>query len=209
MKKNLLIKYWNTYYSVNKRFKESSFARFVNKRIKRNSKIIDIGCGNGRDSFFFSKNNFKVTAIDISKSAIKNNEPKSNKNLKFLRFDIGKNSLSKKFDVIYCRFFIHAINEKVEDKLILLIKKIKKKNSTAFFEFRNHKDKIFGKKKIKKHNDIIEFEEGHFRRIINPNEFIKKIKKRIVCKVIYKKSSTNLSIIKKDNPNLSRLIFKF
>ncbi len=209
MKKNLLIKYWNTYYSVNKRFKESSFARFVNKRIKRNSKIIDIGCGNGRDSFFFSKNSFKVTAIDISKSAIKNNELKSNKNLKFLRFDIGKNSLSKKFDVIYCRFFIHAINEKVEDKLILLIKKIKKKNSTAFFEFRNHKDKIFGKKKIKKHNDIIEFEEGHFRRIINPNEFIKKIKKRIVCKVIYKKSSTNLSIIKKDNPNLSRLIFKF
>ena len=75
------------------------------KKIDKNSKIIDIGCGNGRDSFFFSKNDLKVTAIDISKNAIKNNSLKSNKNLKFLKFDIEKNTMSKKFDVIYCRFF--------------------------------------------------------------------------------------------------------
>ena len=112
MKKNLLINYWNTYYKNNKKIKESSFARFAIKKIDKNSKIIDIGCGNGRDSFFFSKNNLNVTAIDISKNAIKNNSLKSNKNLKFLKFDIGKNTMSKKFDVIYCRFFVHAISEK-------------------------------------------------------------------------------------------------
>ena len=33
--------------------------------------LIDIGCGNGRDSIFFSKNNFHVTGIDISQKAIK------------------------------------------------------------------------------------------------------------------------------------------
>ena len=173
MKKNLLINYWNTYYKNNKKIKESSFARFAIKKIDKNSKIIDIGCGNGRDSFFFSKNNLNVTAIDISKNAIKNNSLKSNKNLKFLKFDIGKNTMSKKFDVIYCRFFVHAISEKNENKLITLIKKIKKKNTLAFFEFRNHKDRMFQKKKIKKHNDVIEFEKGHFRRIIDPKKFIK------------------------------------
>ena len=53
MKKKLLINYWNNYYDNFEKFKESSFARFVKKKIKKNSKIIDIGCGNGRDSFFF------------------------------------------------------------------------------------------------------------------------------------------------------------
>ena len=209
MKKNLLINYWNTYYKNNKKIKESSFARFAIKKIDKNSKIIDIGCGNGRDSFFFSKNDLKVTAIDISNNAIKNNSLKSNKNLKFLKFDIEKNTMSKKFDVIYCRFFVHAISEKNENKLITLIKKIKKKNTLAFFEFRNHKDRMFQKKKIKKHNDVIEFEKGHFRRIIDPKKFIKKISSKIKLKVIYKKSAKNLSIVKNDNPNLSRIIFRF
>lgn len=208
MKKKLLINYWNNYYDNFEKFKESSFARFVKKKIKKNSKIIDIGCGNGRDSFFFSKNSFTVTGIDISKSAIKTNTMKSDKNLNFLRFDIGKDIIKKKFDVFYCRFFIHAISEETEKKLIIFLKKNKKKNSLAFFEFRNHNDEIFKNKKKKNHNDVIEFEKGHFRRIINPDKFIKNVKDKIKTKVVYKKSAKNLSIVKKDNPNLTRIIFK-
>ena len=70
MKKNLLINYWDTYYKNNKKIKESSFARFVIKKIDKNSKIIDIGCGNGRDSFFFSKNDLKVTYLKTLKRGI-------------------------------------------------------------------------------------------------------------------------------------------
>ena len=209
MKKKLLINYWDNYYNNITNTKESSFARFVKKRIKKNSELIDIGCGNGRDSFFFSKNNLNVTAIDISKNAIKKNSMKKRKNLKFLRFDTSKDTLKKKFDIFYCRFFIHAISKKTEEKLIFLIKKNKKKNSLAFFEFRNHKDKIFEGKNKKKHNDIVEFEKGHFRRIIKPSEFINAFKNKIKLRVIYNKSAKNLSIVNKDNPNLSRIIFKF
>ena len=110
--------------------------------------------------------------------------------------------------MFYCRFFVHAISEETENRLITLIKKNKKKNSLAFFEFRNHKDEIFKQKKIKRHGDIVEFEKGHFRRIINPKDFIKKVNNKIKSKIIYKKSSKNLSIVNKDNPNLSRIIFK-
>ena len=209
MKKKLLINYWDNYYSNITNIKESSFARFVKKRIKKNSELIDIGCGNGRDSFFLSKNGLKVTAIEISKKAIKNNSSKKNKNLKFLNFDMEKDTLKKKFDVFYCRFFIHAITERTEKKLISFIKKNKKKNSLAFFEFRNHNDKIFIKKNRKKHNDVVEFEKGHFRRIVIPNNFINNVKDRIKSKVIYNRSAKNLSIVKKDNPNLSRIVFKF
>ena len=56
MKKKSLINYWNNYYGNVKILKESSFARFIMKFIGKNrkeKKIIDIGCGNGRDSFYF------------------------------------------------------------------------------------------------------------------------------------------------------------
>ena len=117
--------------------------------------------------------------------------------------------MSGKFNFIYSRFFLHAINEKTEDKLLKLINKLKKKNTLLFLEYRNHKDLIFKNIKNKKHNQVIEFEKGHFRRIIYTDKLIKKISKSFKGKIIYKKSAKNLSIVKKDNPNLSRIIYKF
>jgi len=210
MKKQTLIKYWESFYSKNKKFKESSFATFVDNKIKKkyNKSIIDIGCGNGRDSIFFNKKKMDVLGIDISKEAIKKNSQYSNNKLKFRNFDIEKDKISKKFDIIYSRFFIHAISEKGENKLFKLIKKIKKKNTLIFFEFRNYKDNIFKGKKLQKHNEIVEFEKGHFRRIIDQKKFTEKFLKELKCKVIFNKSSRNLSIVKKDNPHLTRIIFK-
>ena len=210
MQKKTLINYWDNFYIKKNKIKESSFARFVLNKVRKGrmkKSLIDIGCGNGRDSIFFSKNNFHVTGIDISQKAIKKNLLFKNKNLSFIKFDIEKNKTSKKFDIIYCRFFLHTIDENGETKLLHLINKIKKKNSLVCFEFRNLKDQIFKKYKKRKHNQIVEFEKGHYRRMINPIMFLEKCVKIIKCKMIYYKSSKNLSIVKYDNPNLSRMMF--
>ena len=212
MKKKNLINYWDNYYDNIKNFSESSFARFTLKYLGKKlggKKIIDIGCGNGRDSLYFYKQKLDVMGIDISKNVIKKNLNYSTPKLKFVNLDIGKKSISKKFDFIYSRFFLHAINEKNENKLLKLINKIKKKNTILFLEYRNHKDLIFKNIRNKKHNQLIEFENGHFRRIIYTEKFIKKISKFFKGKIIFNKSAKNLSIVKKDNPNLSRIIFKF
>ena len=58
MKKKKVINYWESFYKKKNKFKESTFAKFVYKKIKNkklNGALIDIGCGNGRDSVFFSK----------------------------------------------------------------------------------------------------------------------------------------------------------
>ena len=213
MKKSQLVKYWNRFYKKNTKYKESSFARFVFKkfRITKGKKLIDIGCGNGRDSFFFWKKNLDVSGLDISELAIKNNQLLSNKNLKFLKLDINKKIILKdRYDYIYSRFFLHAISKVSEKNLLNFINSIKKKNTYCFFEFRNHKDLIFKRKSAHiRHNSLIEFEKGHFRRVINPNKFIETITKIFKIKIIYTKSSINLSKVKNDNPNLSRIIFKF
>ena len=65
--------YWNKFYSKFSFSKESNFAKFCIKFFKKNSCLLDVGCGNGRDTFFFIKNGIKCKGIDISKTAIKNN----------------------------------------------------------------------------------------------------------------------------------------
>ena len=213
MKKKLLVKYWNKFYKKSPSYKESSFARFIFKKFKiiKRKKLIDIGCGNGRDSFYFWKKDLDVVGLDISDSAIKNNRLLSNKKLKFLKLDINKKVILKdKYDYIYSRFFLHAISKVGEKNLLKLINSIKKKNTYCFFEFRNHNDLIFKKKRAQiKHGNLIEFEKGHFRRVIDPSKFIETITKIFKIKIIYTKSSINLSKVKNGNPNLSRIIFKF
>ena len=145
--------YWNSYYYKKETNKKSSnFSKFVLKKLKKNKTLIDIGCGDGRDSFFFSKKKIKTLGIDISKQVIENNNLIVNKKkMKFLKFEniniAANKSINRKFDYIYARFLIHAVTYKTEKKLILLIKNIKKKNTLVFFEFRNEKDKIFKKGK--------------------------------------------------------------
>jgi len=210
MQKNILINYWDTFYKKDSNNDESTFAQFTYKKIqKTKGKILDIGCGNGRDSYFFNKKGFKVIGIDISQKAIQKNSKNKNKNLIFKKFDIGKNKIQNKFEIIYCRFFLHTIDEFLEDKLINLIKNSKNNGTLVFFEFRNYKDKIFGNFKAKDHNKVIEFEKGHFRRLIDPKIFKNKFISETKSKIIYQKSSINLSVVKKDNPNLSRMVFKF
>jgi tellurite methyltransferase len=210
MKNKVLIKYWNQVYKNGLIKKESSFARFTLRKIKKKyGNFLDIGCGNGRDSFFFNKNGFNVTGIDISEKAIQQNSKNKFNNIYFKKFDINRNKIQDKYDVIYCRFFLHAIDENSEDKLINLIKDAKKKQTLVFFEFRNNKDKIFKKFKKKMNTNLYEFEKGHFRRIIDPKAFQKKFLFKTKSKIIYEKSGKNFSIIKNDNPNLSRMIFKF
>jgi len=210
MKKKVLIKYWNKFYKKNSITKESTFAKFTYKKIvNKAGKILDIGCGNGRDSNYFNKKGFQVTGIDISQKAIQKNSKNKIKNLSFKKFDIGRDKIKDKFDIIYCRFFVHTVDNLLENKLITLIKNSKHKGTLVFFEFRNYNDKIFGNFKAKDHNKVIEFEKGHFRRIIDPKIFKKKFISKTKSKIIYQKNGINLSIVKKDNPNLSRMVFKF
>jgi 2-polyprenyl-3-methyl-5-hydroxy-6-metoxy-1,4-benzoquinol methylase len=66
---------WDTVYSEkNKHFirkRESKFAdEFINY-IKKDSKILEIGCGLGHDALFLKNEGFNVTGLDVSKVALK------------------------------------------------------------------------------------------------------------------------------------------
>ena len=80
--------YWDRYYSKTNGIETpSTFASYVSDLIKKGESILELGCGNGRDSFYFAKKGFHVFAIDQSKIVI-NRIKKKNINPKFICKDI-------------------------------------------------------------------------------------------------------------------------
>ena len=134
---------------------------------------------------------------------LKKNKLKNKKIFKYL--DFCKNiSLSEKFDYIYARFFLHAINEKQEYNFFKNCKKISKRGSLIFLEFRTTKDKLMMKGKlINKHETIF----GHYRRFIDTSEFKQKMK-RLNYKLIYFKVSNNFARFYNEKPSICRAILQ-
>ena len=208
--------YWDIYYKDIKKnfykFKPSSFAKFIkNKYLDKSINLLEIGCGNARDTFFFHNRVHNIIAVDSSLEAVKKNKKIARTNklkIKFLNMNFEKINYNqlKKINFVYLRFFLHTITLKQENMLIAVFKKILKKNISTFFalEFRTTRDELMRiGKKISKYERYTD----HYRRFINVKEFINKLK-RNKFKVIYFRQGVNLSKTKLENPHLCRLVFK-
>lgn len=119
--------YWSNYYNENQMPTEpSTFAKFILPKLEEGKNLIELGCGNGRDSIYFSKNKIKVHAIDQVKNEVDFlNENFSDENITFIADDFTNlantnNELIKNttYDYIYSRFTFHSINEKKEDNAL-------------------------------------------------------------------------------------------
>lgn len=78
--------------------------KFGTRFIKKNHKVIDVGCGHGLGSVFLSKYAKEITGVDLDKDLVETNNSnyKKIKNLQFKEFDLLKpsKSLVNKFDVV-------------------------------------------------------------------------------------------------------------
>ena len=203
--------FWENFYKKDSLiYKPSSFAKFIKKKfIKKEIKtLLDIGCGNGRDTFYFSKYVKDILSIDNSRQAIiqnKNNKRVKN-NIAFVKKNIlnGLGVFVKKIDLVYARFFLHTINYRNEDIFLKILKKISNKTTIVALEFRTTKDQLFQKGiKISTNEGLTD----HYRRFVDVSDFLKKLNK-LNFKIVYLKQSTNLSKYKNDNPHLCRVVFK-
>ena len=67
-------------------------------------KVLDIGCGEGKDAVFLARNGYKVTAFDVSEQGLsKARELADNCNVKidFFKADVRDFRLEKDFDIIF------------------------------------------------------------------------------------------------------------
>ena len=164
--------YWDTYYaerSSTRRPLPSQFATFVAGELEGPHRVIELGCGNGRDSIFFAGNGHDVTGVDGSQAAVEAcsalaaalGEPAT-----FLHSAIDDPALAERLagsegpHVVYARFFVHAITDEEEKTFLDLCAALTSPGDVLAVEYRTVRDQVGAK------------ETGaHYRRFVLPATF--------------------------------------
>lgn len=210
--------YWNAYYRKQPSILStcSSFARDMLSVMKaqevegQDTKyLLDLGCGNGRDSVFFAENGIHVIGIDASNVAIEILEQThgSEEHLEFMCDDFVTASVlfHREYDYCYSRFTLHAISERQEQQLIANVYKALKKDGLFMIEARTIHDSIYGLGELVERNAYIY--DGHYRRFIDPEEIAEKLI-RVGFTIVFSQEGKGFSKMSENDPTLLRLIVK-
>jgi hypothetical protein len=169
------IDYWKQFYNKKITNKPSNFAVFCSNII--DGSLIDLGCGNCRDTNYFKGLGILAVGID-----------NANTEKDVIRVDISayiKEMESPKY--VYSRFLWHSINEELQDEIL------KWTADYIMIETRTDKDiplDLFGK---------------HRRNLTNVNELIKKLIDN-KFEILFLRQGTGLSKFKKEDPHTLWLI---
>jgi len=151
-------KIWDKVYSNDSAFfgeEPSDFAQKCYSDFKRYDvkRLLELGCGQGRDSVFFASNGLDVYAVDSSKVAIENINQKirgKNISLHLSYFEVRQTLPfdSSHFDAVYSHMFYNMRFTDVE--LSFLFKessRVLKNNGLLYFSVRSNKDVLYNKGK--------------------------------------------------------------
>lgn len=208
--------YWRDFYSRHKIGVEPSlFAKFVyknyllesincdtNKRTKSNApSLLELGCGNGRDSLYFANNGIDTTAIDQVQEEMEflNDYVETLQNSKHSLVDSTKEtrqsihlqnnprflcgdftqlddfSFQQQFDCIYSRFTLHSISKAQQDKTLADCLKYCKDGGILAIEVRGEKNSLCGKGKAVENESNAFIYDNHYRRFLNFTQTLQEI----------------------------------
>ena len=200
-----LVRYWDEYYKKDAAPSfPSPFAGYVANKLRTKQNILEIGCGNGRDSKFFSSKGHHVTGLDRSGKAIElckslySNEP--------IEFFFGAvthiaKTNKKQYDLIYSRFVIHAMSMDEELEMLKTSYQLLNNNGQFFIECRSINDPLSNTGEILSHTERI---EGHYRRFI----ILEELKQRLIqvgFEIIEAIESNGLANLGEEDPVVIRV----
>ena len=133
--------------------------------IKSGSVGLDLGCGQGKETFYLAQKGFKITAVDsseVSVKQIKDKIAKSNiENIKIEQADICNYVIKEReYDFIVCLNLLHFLDKENIEKVINEIKKKNTNNGIVVISSFTDKDSSFkfDKKALKyyfKENELL------------------------------------------------------
>lgn len=198
--------YWENYYNDNPDpVDASTFAQFVIGFLNKKNTLIELGCGNGRDSIFFAENGINVIAVDQVESELDYlNDKYGNDDLIFKNGDFTNLAKVNTYDYVYSRFTLHSITEEAEGNVFDWVKSQLNEKGLFLFEVRSINDPMLscGEKLSDTENVTT-----HYRRYLDLDETISKLEER-GFDILYKLESDNLSVYGDDNPVLIRIVAK-
>lgn len=167
--------YWKKFYSRSHTLNPSPFVEWAGSI--KGLRVIDFGCGNGRDTYHLLRNN-DVIGVD----------PCAPEGPLFVRSTIEEFLETKPFaEVAYCRFLFHACEKSTQDAILDWAKF---NGAKLYAEFRSDKDTP---------------PPGHDRRLINGSEFLKDLLERGFHIVFYEER-IGLAKFENEDPMIIRVI---
>ncbi|MDQ7094863.1 class I SAM-dependent methyltransferase [Desulfosporosinus sp. PR] len=128
---------------------------FLSARGFKKGKILDIACGYGRDSKYFTDNGFDTTGIDISAEGIAMAK-KQYPDVKFMIGDILHLPFqTSSFDYVFGNFILHLLLKDLRFKLIKETSRLIKPGGILVFSVASIEDVDFGKGETKDTNCFV------------------------------------------------------
>ena len=158
MKREDHSKVWDRVYSGDRSFfgeEPSAFSRMCYDLMKKSNmkKVLELGCGHGRDCVFFASRGIEVETFDYSKVAVKivtTHARRSGLRINAMVLDAKKGLPypDATFDAAYSHMFFSMHFTVKELKFLFSeVKRVLKANGFHFFSVRSRKDRFYGKGK--------------------------------------------------------------
>jgi tellurite methyltransferase len=101
----------------------SSIARILFQRFlpEEDQKLLDVGCGEGRDSIFFARNGYLVTGFDFSAEGVKKSLAWADDlrlSIDFFQADINEYRLQDYYDVVFSSGALHYIPQGLREAVL-------------------------------------------------------------------------------------------
>ena len=166
--------YWEHFYDEKAAGEDPTlFAKyFAEKYMSQGQCILELGCGNGRDSHYFAKRGLNVTGLDQCANEIARLRAQCCcERLRFVACDMIKFPQGQ-YHAIYSRFSLHAVPETTENMLLERITQAITKEGLLAIEVRSTKDELYG---IGTPSGRNAFFTTHYRRFIDFQEIQTKL----------------------------------
>jgi len=147
---------------------QTGFAEEVQAAIPAGATILELGCGEGNDSYFFAAQGHKIMATDFSDIVIEQNKTRwQDDRLTFAEQDISQplEYADESFDVVYARLSLHYFKAEATQQIFREIARVLKVGGLLCFMCKSTEDGIYGKG-TEIENDMYEL-DGHVRHFFS------------------------------------------
>jgi SAM-dependent methyltransferase len=203
--------YWADFYARTSYTSGSTFFELVNSRDGLPATVIDVGCGDGRDSFAFAAAGRTATGIDRSHVGVRHASRKAEQlghdQLFFSACDVGdadrlraaltaaRGDDPARPVAFYARFFLHSIPEDVQRTLMSTIAECARPGDYFAAEFRTDRDAAIEK-----------VHGNHYRLFQNGPAFGRSLREDSGFVPLLEQEGNGFSPYKGEDPQLYRVI---